>query len=182
MKYKVMNLVYDNIDTDIIIPKQFLKQTSKDGLGKYAFYNWRYDAKGNKKQTILNENDDKQYNVLITGHNFGCGSSREHAAWALADYGFDIIIASSFSDIFYQNWLNNNKIPLIIANDEIMNLVAEGIKNITINLLKKRIIINDKCYEIKISKKRQICLLEDIDEIDYTTKFTTQIKEYELLI
>lgn len=181
-KYKTMILDYNNIDTDIIIPKQFLKQTSKDGLGQYAFYDWRYDSNGTKKETILNENDNKEYNVLITGENFGCGSSREHAAWALADYGLDVVVASSFSDIFYRNWLNNHKIPLIVSRKDIEKIMVEGVKEFDVDLENKKVVINKKDYPIKISKKMQQRLIEDLDEIDYTYKFVDRIKEYEDLI
>lgn len=180
-KNQAMILGYDNIDTDIIIPKQFLKITDKNNLGQYAFYEWRYESDGTKKDTILNKNDNKEYNILITKHNFGCGSSREHAAWSLADYGFDVIIASSFSDIFYRNWLNNMKLPIILTKDEIAEIMDSEIKDIEVDLSNKQVIINDKIYHFDLSKKMQHRLIENIDEIDYTMKYLDQIEKFENL-
>ncbi len=180
-KYQAMILEYDNIDTDIIIPKQFLKITDKNNLGQYAFYEWRYQSDGTKKATILNQNEDKKYNILITKNNFGCGSSREHAAWSLVDYGFEVIIASSFSDIFYRNWLNNMKLPIILAKDEIAEIMKMKIEGIEVDIANKKVTINDKIYNFNLSKKMQHRLLENIDEIDYTMKYIDEIERFENL-
>lgn len=178
-EYKSIILNCDNIDTDIIIPKQFLKQTSKNNLGRYAFYEWRYDANSEKKDSILNHKANQGYNVLITRKNFGCGSSREHAAWALSDYGFEIIIAASFSDIFYRNWLNNHQLPITLDINDIDLILNYDHHDIKLNLRDKIITINNIDYEIKLSNKMHLRLLEKIDDIDYTLKHQDKIKEYE---
>ena len=179
---KEMNAIvlnYDNIDTDIIIPKQFLKTIDKNNLGQYAFYEWRYDSNGNKKNTILNNNENKNFNVLITKENFGCGSSREHAVWSLIDYGFETIIASSFSDIFYRNWLNNMKLPIVLEKSKIEEIINSEIESIKIDLKNKFVKINNTIYYFEISKKMQSRLLENIDEIDYTMNLLKEIEKYE---
>jgi 3-isopropylmalate dehydratase, small subunit len=177
-KYNVMILNYDNIDTDIIIPKQFLKQTTKDGLGQYAFYDWRQDNEESQNKIVIT-NESRDYNVLITGANFGCGSSREHAAWALHDYGFEVIIASSFSDIFYRNWLNNHQLAIILSKETIRKIISEDVTSFELDLANKTIIINEKTYQFNLSQKMHQKLLEKIDEIDYTFKFIEEIKNYE---
>jgi 3-isopropylmalate/(R)-2-methylmalate dehydratase small subunit len=177
---KAMILNYDDIDTDIIIPTSFLKVTAKEGLGKYAFYEWRYDSEGNKTNHITNNNEDKSYNILIARNNFGCGSSREHAAWALDDYGFEVIIAASFSDIFYRNWLNNFKIPVILSIEDIDEIIQSKDIDITVNLQDKKLTINNKEYNIDLSEKTHKKLLERIDDIDYTMKYNNDIERYEM--
>lgn len=178
--YKVMVLNYNDIDTDIIIPTQFLKVTTRQGLGKFAFYEWRYDSDGNKLNHITNQNEDKSYNVILTKNNFGCGSSREHAAWALSDYGIDIIIAASFSDIFYRNWLNNFKLPIILDIEEIERLIKSKKIDIGLKLEDKKIVINKKEYDINISDKIQKKLIDKIDDIDYTLQYVDDIDTYEI--
>lgn len=178
--YKTVLLPYDNIDTDIIIPTQFLKRTTKDGLGQYAFYEWRYDSEGNQRDSIINEVADKGYNVLIARDNFACGSSREHAAWALNDFGFEVIIASSFSDIFYRNWLNNHHLPIILDNKIIDEIVEQGYADVSIDLENLKVTINEKTYPIKLSKKMHDRLINNIDEIDYTLKHIDKIKKFDI--
>ncbi|MGL4382941.1 MAG: 3-isopropylmalate dehydratase small subunit [Bacilli bacterium] len=177
--YKAIILNQDNIDTDIIIPKQFLKITSTKDLGQYAFYEWRYDALQNPKEHILNEKANQGYNVLITAHNFGCGSSREHAAWALADYGFDIIIASSYSDIFYRNWLNNHKLPIILKKDELEWINNQDDLVIDLDLENKVITINNRQFNITLSNKMHQRLLKGIDDIDFTLAYLDKITAFE---
>ncbi|MEG0283310.1 MAG: 3-isopropylmalate dehydratase small subunit [Erysipelotrichales bacterium] len=176
IKYNAVILDNDNIDTDIIIPKQFLKQTTKDGLGEYVFYEWRYNEDGTKNNHILNKD---KFNVLITRDNFGCGSSREHASWALKDYGFKLIIAQSFSDIFYRNWLNNHQLPIKLSKSNINDILENNEIEIVLNLEDKIININGINYPFSLSNKMHKRLLYDIDEVDYTLQFIEKIKEFE---
>lgn len=178
-QYKTVILAHDNIDTDIIIPTQFLKRTTKDGLGKYAFFEWRYNSDGTKRESILNDIDNQGYNVLIARENFACGSSREHAAWALNDFGFEVIIAASFSDIFYRNWLNNHHLPIILDVEAIDKIVAQGYADVAIDLENLKVTINEKSYPIKLSRKMHDRLIHNIDEIDYTLKFIDKIKQFD---
>lgn len=178
-KYKTVILPYDNIDTDIIIPTQFLKRTTKDGLGQYAFYEWRYDSEGNERDSIINKVANEGYNVLIARNNFACGSSREHAAWALNDFGFEIIIAASFSDIFYRNWLNNHHLPIILDEAIIDKIVIQGNPQVDVDLKNLKVIINNETYPIKLSKKMHERLLNNIDEIDYTLTYLDAIKKFD---
>ncbi|MCW5197615.1 3-isopropylmalate dehydratase small subunit [Buchnera aphidicola] len=175
-----------NIDTDIIIPKQFLKKTTKIGFGKNLFYNWRFlnnkKHKTNKK-FILNKKIYQNSSILITGKNFGCGSSREHAVWALIDYGFKVIIASKFSDIFYNNSINNNLLLIKLPEKKIQKIILliekEKTNKCTVNLIKNKIIIQDIEYIFKIDQKYRLKLLYGLDNIDLTLKYIKNIINYE---
>ncbi|WP_343187832.1 3-isopropylmalate dehydratase small subunit [Buchnera aphidicola (Periphyllus koelreuteriae)] len=183
---KIVPINIINIDTDIIIPKQFLKKTTKKGFGKNLFYNWRFlDNKGlviNKK-FILNKKKFKNSSILITGKNFGCGSSREHAVWALMDYGFKVIIASKFSDIFYNNSVNNNLLLIKLKEKRIQKIISNIIKynntKCIINLKKKKIILKKKIYKFSINKSYHLKLLNGLDSIDLTLKNIKKIIHYE---
>jgi len=182
----VVPLNISNIDTDIIIPKQFLKSNVKTGFGKNLFYNWRYlDGSRNKKNLkfILNKDSYAQADILLTRENFGCGSSREHAVWALVDYGFKAIIAPSFSDIFYNNAINNRLLLINFSKkiiDELFNLFKNN-KSIvcTISLLDCKIMIRKKDYLFNINSFYRFCLLNGLDSIDYTMRYEREIKSYE---
>jgi len=175
-----------NIDTDIIIPKQFLKKNTNVGFGKYLFYNWRYLLDSVEKintDFILNNADYENSTILLTRENFGCGSSREHAVWALVDYGFKVIIASSFSDIFYNNAMNNQLLLIILSRkeiEEIFNIVKKKIvDNCFVSLLEKKVLINNKTYFFKINPFHRFCLLNGLDNIDYTERYNNRINRYE---
>ena len=168
-----------NVDTDQIIPKQFLKLIHKVGFGKYLFYNWRFENDGSpKKDFILNESNYANSKILVTNENFGCGSSREHAVWALKDYGFSVIIAPSFADIFYSNCFKNGVLPIQISK----NLVKQIFTNITeleIDLENQTISgdnINEH-FEIQSDKKRR--LLEGLDDIALTLQSKNAIDAFE---
>ena len=168
-----------NVDTDQIIPKQFLKLIHKVGFGKYLFYNWRFENDGSpKKDFILNESNYANSKILVTNENFGCGSSREHAVWALKDYGFSVIIAPSFADIFYSNCFKNGVLPIQISK----NLVKQIFTNITeleIDLENQTISgdnINEH-FEIQSDKKRR--LLEGLDDIALTLQSKNAIDSFE---
>lgn len=176
-----------NIDTDTIIPKQFLQKIERTGFGKYLFYDWRYiDNKINKLNTkfILNNSIFKKSSILLTRENFGCGSSREHALWALTDYGIKTIIAPSFADIFYINAINNTLLPITLNNqdiDELFKIVFEnpGIKFL-INLKKLNIQVFDNLfYNFSIRNYDRDRILNGLDNINITLKYKKEIEKWE---
>ena len=176
-----------DIDTDQIIPKQFLKRITKSGYGEFLFYNWRYDSKGNPNLSFeLNDLKYKGSQILLTGNNFGSGSSREHAAWALLDYGFKCIIAPSFADIFYNNCFENGILPISLPNEIINPLMLKCINKptfkITINLLDQTItnISSSKSLiNFEIDYARKNTLLKGIDNIGETLRYENKIKAFE---
>ena len=168
-----------NVDTDQIIPKQFLKLITKTGFGKFLFYDWRFDHEGQPKNDfILNDSNYKDSQILITNENFGCGSSREHAVWALKDFGFNVIISPSFADIFYSNCFKNGVLPIILNIDEIKKLLKIKDK-IELDLNSQKIIYGDEFINFEIDSHRKIRLLEGLDDIDLTLKENEQIGNFE---
>ncbi len=180
-------LPIDNIDTDQIIPAPFLKLTTKEGYGKNLFYNWRYlsDYKINK-EFILNQNQYKEGGIIIAGNNFGCGSSREHAAWALADYGIQVVISTQFADIFKGNAYNNNILPVELRIDEVDSLM-EMVQNtptseITVDLKSQSVIAGDINFKanFEINSFKKECLLAGVDETEYLIKLRPEIEAFEM--
>ena len=173
-----------NVDTDMIIPKQFLKTIKKSGLGKNLFHELRYDLQGNiKNNFVLNWDPYKSAKILITGENFGCGSSREHAPWSLLDFGFRCIIAPSFADIFYNNCFKNGILPIELNQRDIDQLTseAENKKKLTINLEEQLILReNGETINYKIDSFRKKCLLEGLDDIGLTFQKLKSIDIYEV--
>ena len=168
-----------NVDTDQIIPKQFLKLVQKSGFGKYLFYNWRYDANENEKQDfILNDKKYKNSKILVTGQNFGCGSSREHAVWALQDYGFSVIIAPSFADIFYSNCFKNGILPIKLPSEIIEKLKKES-SEIEVDLENQLILTNNGQIHFDIDPYQKKILLEGLDDIALTLQFEDEISKFE---
>ncbi|WP_040956143.1 3-isopropylmalate dehydratase small subunit [Virgibacillus sp. SK37] len=174
-----------NIDTDQIIPKQFLKRIERTGFGQFLFYHWRFDDKGNKRQNFaLNKEAYKGVTILLAGENFGCGSSREHAPWALLDYGFRVIIAPSFADIFYNNALKNGIIPIQLDEEQIgvwMKQAEEASMTLEIDLVNQRITDsagNNISFEIPAYHKEK--LINGWDEIALTLKHEDKIRAYEV--
>ena len=168
-----------NVDTDQIVPKQFLKLVQKTGFGKYLFYNWRFEDDGTlKKDLILNNEKFNSSKILVTNENFGCGSSREHAVWALKDYGFSVIIGTSFADIFYSNCFKNGVLPIILNIEEIKKLLKIKDK-IELDLNSQKIIYGDEIINFEIDSHRKIRLLEGLDDIDLTLKENEQIGNFE---
>ena len=168
-----------NVDTDQIIPKQFLKLITKTGFGKFLFYDWRFDHEGQPKNDfILNDSNYKDSQILITNENFGCGSSREHAVWALKDFGFNVIISPSFADIFYSNCFKNGVLPIILNIEEIKKLLKIKDK-IELDLNSQKIIYGDEFINFEIDSHRKIRLLEGLDDIDLTLKENEQIGNFE---
>lgn len=178
-------LPQENIDTDQVIPARFLKVTTRDGFGKNLFRDWRYDHNDEaqqKKDFVLN---DPAYSgeILVAGKNFGCGSSREHAAWALADYGFRVVVSSFFADIFKTNALNNGVLPVQVSDYFLQRIFAEGNQStLTINLPEQTITIDrtgrHERFEINDYKKN--CLLKGYDDIDFLLSLKGEIEEFEL--
>ena len=172
-----------NVDTDMIIPKQFLKTIKRSGLGKNLFHELRYDIQGNiKNDFVLNWDPYKTSKILIAGANFGCGSSREHAPWSLLDFGFKSIIAPSFADIFYNNCFKNGILPIKLDQQKVDILMneAENKNNVSVDLENQKITYqNDKTIEFEIDAFRKKCLLEGLDDIGLTLQKNKQIDVHE---
>lgn len=176
---KTVPLFNDNIDTDQIIPKAFLKRISKTGFGPFLFDEWRYLEDGSENPDFnLNKPEYKGASILISGDNFGCGSSREHAAWALKDFGFFIIIAGSFSDIFYMNCTKNGMLPIQIKNKFDREKIAQY-REITINLPDQKIITPEAEYHFDIDATWKNKLVNGLDDIAITLTYEKQIRAYE---
>jgi len=176
------NLPMINVDTDMIIPKQFLKTIKRTGLGKSLFFEMRYDEKGKKVQEfVLNKEPYKNSSILITGKNFGCGSSREHAPWALLDFGIKCIIGPSFADIFYNNCFKNGMLPIILDETKIQELIqySERKENIIINLKEQEIIFGNKKITFEIDPFRKKCLLNGLDDIALSLEKENKISIFE---
>ena len=181
-----------NIDTDAIIPKQYLKAVTREGFGENLFDDWRYLEPGNlgddhsqrKKNSdfFLYDKKNKNAKILVVGDNFGCGSSREHAVWALMDYGFEVVISTSFADIFYNNCFKNGLLPILVNKEDIQNITSSIDKNnneFIVNLKNQSIICDDFKVIFEIDDRRKEVLLEGIDDISETLKLSDKIKEYE---
>ena len=182
----------DNIDTDQIIPKQFLKSIKKSGFGQNLFDAWRYEDEGFpgqdvslrkiNKEFILNQDKFLDSDILISKKNFGCGSSREHAVWSLLDYGFKVVIAESFADIFYNNCFNNGLLPIVLDSKEIDQLLdlADQRQQIEIDLENQIIFsVDSEIAHFDIDPFRKKCILEGLDEIGLSLTHSEQIKEFE---
>jgi len=171
-----------NIDTDMIIPKQFLKTIKRTGLGKNLFFEMRYDDNGNEtKDFILNQEPYNQSKILITGKNFGCGSSREHAPWALLDFGITCVISSSYADIFYSNCFKNGILPIILEEEKIKELseYSNRKEEISIDLEEKKIIFGNNKIKFDIDPFKKKCLLEGLDDIALSLEKIERITSFE---
>ena len=171
-----------NIDTDMIIPKQFLKTIKRTGLGKNLFYEMRYDEKGKIiNDFILNQNPFNNSKILIAGKNFGCGSSREHAPWALLDFGITCVISSSFADIFFSNCFKNGILPIILDDEKIKELseYANRKEEISVDLNEEKIIYGNNEVRFKVDSFKKKCLLEGLDDIALSLKKSDKIENFE---
>ena len=171
-----------NIDTDMIIPKQFLKTIKRTGLGNNLFFEMRYDDHGKKiSEFILNQEPYNKSKILISGKNFGCGSSREHAPWALLDFGITCVISSSYADIFYNNCFKNGILPITISDEEIKEIseYANRKEEIAINLPDQKIIFGNKEIKFEIDEFKKKCLLEGLDDIALSLEKSDKIAAYE---
>ncbi|BCK04040.1 MULTISPECIES: 3-isopropylmalate dehydratase small subunit [Vibrio] len=178
-----------NVDTDAIIPKQFLQKVNRTGFGKHLFHDWRFlDDAGQKAnpEFVMNQPRYQGASILLARENFGCGSSREHAPWALADYGIRVMIAPSFADIFYGNSINNQMVPVRLTEQEVDELFSyvhdsEGAM-ITVDLEALSVTANGKTYHFEIDDFRRHCLLNGLDNIGLTLQHEAKIAEYEAKI
>jgi len=168
-----------NVDTDQIIPKQFLKLITKSGFGKFLFYDWRFDRNGKPKNDfVLNNPLYENSQILVTNENFGCGSSREHAVWALKEFGFNVIISPSFADIFYSNCFKNGVLPIILDIEKIHKLLQFE-DEVELDLNSQKITLGDESINFEIDSYRKIRLLKGLDDIDLTLKEDEKIEKFE---
>ena len=171
-----------NIDTDMIIPKQFLKTIKRTGLGKNLFFEMRYDEHGKKiNDFVLNKSPFNNSKILIAGKNFGCGSSREHAPWALLDFGITCVISSSFADIFYSNCFKNGILPIILDDEKIKELseYAKRKEEISVDLNEEKIVFGNNETKFKVDSFKKKCLLEGLDDIALSLKKSNKIEIFE---
>lgn len=170
-----------NVDTDQIISKEFLKRIERTGFGKYLFYHWRFDANDEPiKDFVLNDERYKDSTILVAHDNFGCGSSREHAPWSILDYGFRVVIAPSFADIFYNNCMKNGILPIKLSVDEVEVLLSKEVYDVAVNLEAQTITGADGVvYSFDIDPYQKKMLLNGWDEISLTFQYEDKIKAYE---
>ena len=168
-----------NVDTDQIVPKQFLKLVQKSGFGKFLFFNWRFDENENPKSDfILNDPKYDNSKILVAGDNFGCGSSREHAVWALQDYGFSVIISSSFADIFFSNCFKNGILPITL-DQKIIEMLQQETNPVSVDLETQTITTDSQEIIFEIDSHKKKILLEGLDDIAQTFQLEDKISEFE---
>ena len=178
---RMVQFPIDNIDTDQIIPARFLKTISKEGLGDQLFYDWRYEADGSPKADfVLNRPESKSARILLAGDNFGCGSSREHAPWALQQYGFRAVISTSFADIFKQNSLKNAFLPIVVPADVHAELLGNPDATVKVDLASQTLTLpGGRAVEFPVDSFAKHCLLEGVDELGYILGQEAAIAKYE---
>lgn len=177
-------LAADDIDTDQIIPARFLTTTARRGLGAHLFADWRYAADGSPRPGFaLNAPDAAGRRVLVGGRNFGCGSSREHASWAIADFGFQCVVAVSFADIFRSNALKNGVVPVALSPEAhatlVRRLIEDADTSVTVDVAAKRLAIGDDCWDFPLAPFARHCLLEGVDQLGYLLSAAEAIARYE---
>ena len=176
------NLPMINVDTDMIIPKQFLKTIKRSGLGKSLFFEMRYDEQGKKENDfVLNTEPYDKSSILLAGKNFGCGSSREHAPWALLDFGIKCVISPSFADIFYNNCFKNGMLPIVLDQKQLEELIeySERKEAIEINLPEQKIKLENKIISFEVDAFKKKCLLDGLDDIELSLEKSNKITSYE---
>jgi len=176
------NLPMMNVDTDMIIPKQFLKTIKRSGLGKSLFFEMRYDEQGKKvNDFVLNKEPYDKSSILLAGKNFGCGSSREHAPWALLDFGIKCVISPSFADIFYNNCFKNGMLPIVLDQKQLEELIeySERKEAIEINLTEQKIKLGNKIISFEVDAFKKKCLLNGLDDIALSLEKSEKISSYE---
>ena len=185
LKSTAVPLPIENIDTDQIIPARFLKATTREGFGENLFHDWRYNNDGSPRADFVLNNPRFSGKILVAGKNFGCGSSREHAAWALADAGFKVVVSSFFADIFKNNALNNAVLPVTVS-DAFLNKTLQAVEKnpaivITVDLEQQTISLDDGTSEsFDINPYKKACLINGYDDIDYLLSLREEIKQFEL--
>lgn len=178
-------LPIEDVDTDQIIPARFLKATTREGFGDNLFRDWRYNADGTPKADFVLNNPVYQGDILVAGRNFGCGSSREHAAWALTDYGFRVVVSSFFADIFRGNSLNNGLLPVQVSEDFLHQIFTAAEKNpqakFTVDLAAQTFTIEDTdaVFEFEIDSYKKMCMMNGYDDIDYLLSVKDEIEAFE---
>lgn len=185
LKSSAVPLAIENIDTDQIIPARFLKATTREGFGQNLFRDWRYNADDTPKSDFILNNATYTGKILVAGKNFGCGSSREHAAWSIYDYGFRVVISSFFADIFKNNALNNALLPIQVSDEFLKKIFAAIQRNagtqITVDLPQQKVVLDDGSTEsFEINPYKKACLLNGYDDIDYLLSLRDEIKHFEL--
>lgn len=185
LKSTAVPLAIDNIDTDQIIPARFLKATTREGFGENLFRDWRYNSDQTPKRDFILNDPTYSGKILVAGKNFGCGSSREHAAWSIYDYGFRVVISSFFADIFKNNALNNALLPVQVTDTFLKKIFAAIEKNpkttITVDLSQQKITLEDGSSEsFDINAYKKTCLMNGYDDIDYLLSLRDEIKHFEL--
>ena len=178
---KILVLPNKDVDTDQIIPARFLTTTSKDGLGKHLFHDWRYEENGdNKPDFVLNKHANKKIEILVAGNNFGCGSSREHAPWALTDYGFRAVISSKIADIFKSNALKNGLLPIVVSEKILNTIMDKPDSELSICVQSSKITLpNNDIVEYEIDEFSKFCLIEGIDQLGFIQRNNSSIVEFE---
>jgi 3-isopropylmalate/(R)-2-methylmalate dehydratase small subunit len=185
LKSSAVPLPIENIDTDQIIPARFLKATTREGFGQNLFRDWRYNSDDTPKTDFVLNDSTYSGKILVGGKNFGCGSSREHAAWSIYDYGFRVVISSFFADIFKNNALNNALLPVQVSDNFLKKIFAAIQQNpstpITVDLSQQKVILEDGSSEsFEINAYKKACLINGYDDIDYLLSLRDEIKHFEL--
>ncbi len=185
LQSSIVPLPIENIDTDQIIPARFLKATTRDGFGNNLFRDWRFDKEGNPKEDFVLNHPNYSGKILVAGKNFGCGSSREHAAWAIADYGFDVVVSSFFADIFKGNALNNGLLPIQVSDDFLKKLFdavyADAHAQVEVDLDNQfiKIVSTGEQETFEINPYKKACLINGYDDIDYILSNKQLVEEFE---
>lgn len=179
----VVPLAIEDIDTDQIIPARFLKATTREGFGENLFRDWRYDENNNPKKDFILNNTDYKGEILVAGRNFGCGSSREHAAWAIHDFGFKVVISSFFADIFKNNALNNGLLPVQVS-DKFLQIIFDKVAAdkgvmVKVDLENQTVTIHGESEKFEINGYKKTCMINGYDDIDYLLSIKNKIEEYE---
>lgn len=184
LKSTAVPIPAENIDTDQIIPARFLKATTREGFGYNLFRDWRYDSDNKPVKDFALNNPSYSGKILVAGKNFGCGSSREHAAWAIYDYGFRVVVSSFFADIFKNNALNNAVLPVVVSDSFLKNLLETIQKNpsteVTVDLQNQVISYGNQSQKFEINAYKRECLINGYDDIDYLLSLNKEIREFDL--
>ncbi len=181
IKSRIAVLPIADIDTDQIIPARFLTTTTRDGLGRNLFHDWRFDPQGNKNADfLLNKTETQGCEILVAEHNFGCGSSREHAPWALLDYGFRAVISTAIADIFSSNSLKNGLLPIVVDDATLHWLIKNPGCEVSVNVKQSMLFLPDgKSVQFPIDEFSRYCLLEGVDQLGYLLRHSDEIRQFE---